>query len=136
MGIKKGIIGSIILVLLLSMFGCVIQTSSTDKYLSIIEKSKDYQDFKADFKIASGREYAPVLYYEKKLDQPFIDQMLASNDSSVIRAVYVNLTATPNMYEVRYQDNISTSRAIIAVVDMDAQNITKFFALIKLEVKG
>ena len=129
----------VLLLVFLVLISCNAQKPkaySLDDFVSVLDKSQDFNDYKADFKKGFGKDFSPVLILNSTLNNTIAEQKLNSNDTSILRELYIDLPdmSEKSLYEVRMQDSAYSDRGIVAVLDMNEKTVVKFFATIGVQM--
>lgn len=138
---NKIIIGLCILILI---SGCYQKAELKKEYklqdfVSVLEANKDFQDFNSDFKNANGRDFEAVEVEIIKLTKESIEERKNHFESNIttspFNVIYDDLPDKSGLFEVWLKDKVNENRKIISVIDMEQNNVLKFYALISITDK-
>ena len=134
----------LILLAVLAIAGCNAQDASVgeadeyglEDFVSVLETSQDFKDYKSDFKAGFGKEFDPELTESVELDQDVIMKRKTAMENDTSTSAYtVIYDDLPNkeLCEVWIFDKETKNRGIVAVLDMDNNDVLKFIAIIRIE---
>ena len=140
---KENIIGKIlVLVILVSAAGCTQQdrVSVLEDFVSVLETSKDFQDYSSDFKETFNKEFDPEI--EKAIvleDSTAVAERKAEMENSTATSGYASIYENlpdKKLHEVWIFDKQHSNRGVVAILNMENRNVLNFVATIRVELNG
>jgi hypothetical protein len=132
----------LMLLILILAAGCTQEAKEPvlEDFVSVLETSKDFQDYSNDFKELFNKEFEPELetafvMHGSAAAEERKAEMEKSTATSGYASIYENLP-DKKLHEVWIFDKQQGNRGIVAILDMEDRNVLNFVATIRVELNG
>lgn len=130
----KKCLGAIFISSVVLLSGCSEKEYTSEDFIDILEKDKDFQEYQTDFTSFSGNDFNLTLKDSYRLDGEKIDQRISKDHDhryDGLEKIYSDLPEH-ELYEVWMYDHEHENYGLVAILDMDEKKVVEMVARVTI----